>query len=607
VKSEVSDVKDEEAENKDGLDKATAIRVKEKSEFNSEEKEAIEAISALKSALASLKKKSFMQIPRSQMVGMGLSLQQQLHKHSSVFSDVLSDAQRKTLTSFAQEPDAFLEAISDAPTDGGDIDGILDQMKETFEKNLGASQKEEMANQKTYEELRTAKVAEMKAEKNQIKTKTQEIASVDEKNSEAKEDRIDTSKTLKADEDFFIKLKETCKQNDAEYEERRKTRQLEMEAVAKALSTLTSEDAHDLFTKTFNPSFAQKEATVHSERRLEASTVLSSIARKVESPRLATLAVTVRLDAFTRVKKAIDDMITQLKRENANEIKQKDFCVKEFSKNEEQTDKKKRQNSDIGGKITDLKLTISQFNEDMAGLQAEIKEMQAQLKKAGEDRAKENKEFQATVADQRETQKLLNSALTILKGFYARKASAVLFQGGDLEESSDPGRISNVQVHQGLRELVRGLNERSKPPAFKSYKKNAGSPGVVGMIQQIVRDAKKLEAEAIKSEEDAQKAYDALVKNTNASIKMKGKDLVNKSESKAKAETDLVDLKKDQAATALELEQLAKYKAQLHSSCDFILKNFDVRQTARDEEVQALKQAKAILSGAKFNAFLQHS
>ena len=47
------------------------------------------------------------------------------------------------------------------------------------------------------------------------------------------------------------------------------------------------------------------------------------------------------------------------------------------------------------------------------------------------------------------------------------------------------------------------------------------------------------------------------------------------------------------------------YKEQLHSSCDFVLKNFDIRQTARDEEIEALKQAKAILSGAKFEAFLQ--
>jgi len=41
------------------------------------------------------------------------------------------------------------------------------------------------------------------------------------------------------------------------------------------------------------------------------------------------------------------------------------------------------------------------------------------------------------------------------------------------------------------------------------------------------------------------------------------------------------------------------------SDCDFVVKNFEIRQTARDEEVEALRQAKAILSGAKFEAFLQ--
>jgi len=36
-----------------------------------------------------------------------------------------------------------------------------------------------------------------------------------------------------------------------------------------------------------------------------------------------------------------------------------------------------------------------------------------------------------------------------------------------------------------------------------------------------------------------------------------------------------------------------------------VLKNFDLRQTTRDEEVEALKQAKAILSSAKLEEFLQ--
>jgi len=56
----------------------------------------------------------------------------------------------------------------------------------------------------------------------------------------------------------------------------------------------------------------------------------------------------------------------------------------------------------------------------------------------------------------------------------------------------------------------------------------------MGMIQQIINDAKAMEAEVIRSEEDAQKAYEDFVKDTNGSIEAKSKDIVNKSESKAR-------------------------------------------------------------------------
>merc|ERR1712139_486839 len=121
------------------------------------------------------------------------------------------------------------------------------------------------------------------------------------------------------------------------------------------------------------------------------------------------------------------------------------------------------------------------------------------------------------------------------------------------------------------------------PPGFKAYKKNAAAGGVMGMIQQIINDAKAMEAETIRSEEDAQTAYEDFVKDTNNSIEEKSKDIVNKSESKAKAESDLVEAKENKEAVMLELEQLANYNAELHSSCDFVMKNFEIRQTARDE------------------------
>merc|ERR1719463_157067 len=221
-------------------------------------------------------------------------------------------------------------------------------------------------------------------------------------------------------------LKEKCSMTDSEWEERQKTRQLEMEAVSKALAVLSSDDAHDLFTKTFNPSFVQKESRSNSERRGQASKLLRSIAKKVGNPRLATLAEAVQLDAFTRVKKAIDDMVAQLLKEKEDEIKHKDFCTDEFNTNELQTERKEREKQDLTGKIAELEATIKALGEAIDTLKAEIAEMQVQLKRAGEDREKQNKEFQSTVADQRETQKLLNAALGVLKEVYSKKAASLV-------------------------------------------------------------------------------------------------------------------------------------------------------------------------------------
>merc|ERR1719191_1877178 len=469
-------------------------------------------------------------------------------------------------------------------------------MKETFESNLSAAQKEEMANQKAYEDLKAAKEAEIAAGQAQIDTKTQELADTDEKLAMAKQDMEDTRNTLAADEQFLMMLKEKCAMTDKEWEERQKTRQEEMEAVSKALAVLSSDDAHDLFTRTFNPALIQKAATTQSKNRENAAKLLSSVAQKLNSPRLATLATQVRLDAFTKVKKAIDDMIAELQQQKADEIKHKDFCVDEFNTNQLQTEKKEREKSDLEAKIEDLKSTIEQLTKDIAALKASIAKMQVQLKRAGEDREKENKDYQLTIADQRATQELLQEALNVLKGFY----DPSLLQ---TQTSKQPIDTVLTQDMQGM--LVQAPAGPAPPGGFKKYKKQGAAGGVMGLMQQIINDAKAMEAEAIKDEDEAQKSYEEFVTATNDSIEEAAKSIVNKTEEKAKAENDLVESQQDLAAVVTNLQELADYKAELHSSCDFVLKNFEVRQTARGEEIEALKEAKAILSGAKFNAFLQ--
>jgi len=584
LNTEIKNLEGEVARNQEALDKATAIRQKQLAEFNEEEKDALEAISALKAAIVVLSKHHPSALQTDTLLSIAALLRHQMHKHADILGEVITPSQKHAINSFVQAPEDFFDAKptfkqSYAPQ-SGQIFGILKQMKETFEANLSASQKEEMENQKAYEDLKAAKEAEIAAGQEQIETKTQELANTDEKLAQSKQDIEDTRASLSADERFLMDLKEKCQMTDQEWEERQKTRQEEMAAVSKALAILSSDDAHDLFTKTFNPSFTQTAASTHSLRREQAAKLLTAAARKFQNPRMAELATSVKLDAFVRVKKAIDDMVAQLMKEKEDEIKHKDWCVDEMNTNERTTEMKNRDKDDLTAKIEDLTSTIDTLTTEIETLKSEIAEMQVQLKRAGEDREKENKEFQTTVADQRATQKLLQQALNVLKSFYDKKAAAALMQK---QEPAGP----------------------PPPPGFNEYRKSEAAGGVMGMIQQIINDAKAMEAEAIKSEEDAQKAYEDFVKDTNTSIEEKTVSITNKTEEKAQAEADKVEAETEKEAVMTELEQLANESADLHSSCDFVLKNFEIRQTARDQEIEALKQAKAILSGAKFSELIQ--
>merc|ERR1719487_713487 len=124
-------------------------------------------------------------------------------------------------------------------------------------------------------------------------------------------------------------------------------------------------------------------------------------------------------------------------------------------------------------------------------------------------------------------------------------------------------------------------------------------------MQSIIDDAKALEAEAVRGEEEAQENYESYVKETNESIEAKNTDITNKGSAKAKAEEDKVETDTTIESTLGEIDQLMNQNADLHKSCDYTLKNFEVRQGARDDEIEALKSALATFSGATFSAFLQ--
>merc|ERR1719321_899482 len=128
----------------------------------------------------------------------------------------------------------------------------------------------------------------------------------------------------------------------------------------------------------------------------------------------------------------------------------------------------------------------------------------------------------------------------------------------------------------------------------------------MGMMQGIIDDAKAMEADAIRAEEDAQETYEEFAKDTNESIDTKTNDLISKQKSRAKNDKQRTKKKVNHDDVTETLEQLYKQAHDIHADCDYILKNFDIRVTARDEEIEALKQTIAMFSGAHFSALAEN-
>eukprot|EP00397_Hematodinium_sp_SG-2012_P027725 GEMP01029148.1.p1 GENE.GEMP01029148.1~~GEMP01029148.1.p1 ORF type:complete len:667 (+),score=210.48 GEMP01029148.1:225-2225(+) len=570
LSTEIENSEGEIAKNEEALNTATALRGKQHDEFVAEEKDLVQSITALKSAVIVLSKHR--KKPEETLLSIKALIKHQMLNHDGLLDQVITPHEKRVLRAFMQQT----HEVPDFQPQSGEIFGILRNMKDTFQANLAASQKEEQENQKAFEGLKKAKMDEINAGKNQLAQKTEQLANSQEKAAQAKEDIEDTRASLGTDYEFLMEVKAKCATTDAEWEERQKARQEEIMAVSQALSVLSNDDAHDLFSKSFNQ-FLQLTAPT---KRHEAANVLLA----VHSPRLTAMATSVKLDAFKKVFEAIDQMVTQLQKEKEDEIKHRDWCINELHTNEKDTQRVARDKERTEVLIADLSTTIKTMGAEVDALSAEITEMQIQFKRAGEDREKENSDFQATVADQREVQKLLQQALNVLKSFYARGH-------GFLQKAPDEPK---------------SLKGAPAPEGFGEYRKSEASGGVLVMIQQIIGDAKAMEADATRAEADAQAAYESFVKQTNLSVAAKSKSIDNKKEEKAKSQVDKTDGKVNLEAHTVQLEQLSNAAGDVHKSCDFIVKNFEVRQTARDEEVSALRQAKAILSGAKFsNAFLQ--
>jgi len=480
-----------------------------------------------------------------------------------------------------QRPDGMLSLLQQsagAPAytpASGEIFGIMKQMKESFETNLDGSRKDETESSKSFGELKGAKEMEIKAATEKAFNKEAEAANALAKNAESKEGLVNTRKALEADTTFLASLKTQCAKMDEDWEARTKMRGEEIAAVSDTIAFLTDDDARDLFSKSLGLLQVHAQSQRNAAQQSKAVQFLAEAGKTLNSPRISYLATRMRFDPFGKLRDGIDNMVGSLGKEKEDEIHHKDDCVTDFNENDKQTTERNEHKSDVEQEINDLNADQEHLNAEEKRLAQEIGEAQIEMKKASENREKENKDFQQTVADQRATQEILKKAMERLAEFYK---SALL------QSKQDP---------------VPGAAVEAMPAGFGEYKKSGGG-GAMALIENVIADSAKVEKDAIQAEQDAQTAYEVFIKDTNAEIKAKQAGIVSDNEVEAKDAIKETNDETDKRGTIGDVLNLESMNGALHTSCDFTLDNFEVRQEAREGEVEALKQAKAIFSGAGF-------
>merc|ERR1719410_2327056 len=474
-----------------------------------------------------------------------------------------------------------------------------------------------------------AKKAEVEALTAEIEKKLKRIGELGIEIVEMKEDLTDTEAALMADKEFLANLEKSCATKTAEWEERSKTRAEELVALADTIKVLNDDDALDLFKKTLpsaSASFVQTRVSLENLRARAMQDLRKAVltANRRHRPGLDFLVLalsgkrSLTQGTFDKVVKMIDNMVAELKKEQQDDADKKEYCNVQLDTTDDKKKALEHVISDLEGAIAKAKELIATLTDEIAALTAGIVELDKSVAEATEQRKAENEEFKSLMAADTAAKELLVFAKNRLNKFYnpslyvapaKRELSAGdrIYEnmGGELTTAA-PGGIADTGV--AVFAQVKGHDQAAPPPppaTWDAYsKKTEESTGVISMIDLLIKDLDKEMTEAKTEETDGQADYETMMKESAEKRVTDSKSLSDKQGAKADTEKSLSDLSTEKKDTTGELFATLKYIQSLHTECDWLMKYFDMRKTARTGEIDSLVKAKAVLSGADYS-FLQ--
>jgi len=579
-----ADLKEHEAsrtEAKEAMAAATALREKEAAAFAKFSEDSKTNLAALAKAIPAIE---------GGMAGAFLQTTEatNLKRFAMEKADISDEARQDVL--------AFLSGKEEYAPQSGQIVGILKQMGDEMAKALEEAGTAEAEAINSYDALMAAKQKEVETLNAQIEEKLTRKGELGVELAGGLNELEDTEVSLAEDEKFLAELGTGCATKEKQWAEVSKTRQEELVALAETIKILNDDDALELFKKTL-PSAAsllQITESVQSLRKRALMAVKEAVTNKLSlgaQPQLDLIALALKgkSQGFEKVIGMIDEMVANLKKEQADDEAKKEYCDKEFDTSEDNKKELDLKVSDSATAIEELEGSIATLTEEIAALEAGIKALDRAVTEATEIRTEENADFKELKQSDTVAKEILAMAKNRLNQFYNPK----LYKPPPVEEPT----FVQISAHAS--------NMGAPPPPPETFgpytTKTEKSTGVIAMIDLLVKDLDKELQEAEVMEEDAQKEYEEMMAESATKRADDSKAVSDKTALKASEEEALMTEGETKAATETELMETLEYIHALHGECDWLVKYYDARAEARAGEIDALGKAKAVLSGADYS------
>jgi peptidoglycan hydrolase CwlO-like protein len=599
LKADLKQHKIDRADAKKAIAEATAIREKEAAAYAKLSSDFKTNIAAMTKAIAALEKG---------MTGGFLQTSAASFLRQLAQGDSITEDNREMLTEFLSTG-----THSDYAPGSGQIVGILKQMLDTMNADLAEATAKEDAAIKEFDALVAAKTKQIEALTEMIEDKTQRVGEAGVKVVEMAEDLEDTKEELAADQKFLAELQKGCSTKEAEWTERCKVRAQELVALADTIKILNDDDALELFKKTLPGSASFVQVQVSSKDVITRAAAAIRASRKHKKDYRVDsilLALTGRSVDFSKIIGMIDNMVGLLGKEQGDDDAKLQQCKTDLDLAEDKKKELDRSIMLLEKAIDDDKAAIATLTDEIAALIAGIKALDKEVAERTDVRKEENSDFITAMAQHRTAHELISFAKNRMNKFYnpklykpppkremSEEERLTVNLGGTLAPTAAPAGIAGTGIG-----LVQKVAPPPPPETWGAYQKNSeGGNGVIAMMDLLLKDLDTEMTEMEVNEKHAQEDYEEFMADAADKRAEDSKSITDKTAVKADAEARLEQEKSDHKATVNELMANDKTTMNLHQSCDWLMKFYDVRKEARAGEITALKNAKAVLSGANYS------